>query len=134
MAFRRVGARATRRTELCSDYSDLRLCAKIGSSVGVKSHQVYKSYGSLKTLFILMLNCNNYCDTSPNKFNSCIKSSNGVSNSRHFLGLEFILYITSTSSLFLILAKSVFFGKNSLSRPLLFSLVPLCQALYGSAE
>ena len=41
--------------------------------------------------FLYKLNCKNYCDTSPNKFNSFIKRSNGVSNSRHFLGLEFIL-------------------------------------------
>ena len=33
------GSGATRRTELYSDYSDLRLCAKIDSNVGVKSHQ-----------------------------------------------------------------------------------------------
>ena len=57
-----------------------------------------------------MLNCNNYCDTYSKLFISYKNSSNGVLNSRHFLGLEFILYIVSIKSSSSTKDRSVFFG------------------------
>ena len=86
-------------------------------------HQAYKSYGSLKTLFIL---CWIAIIIATPLLTNLIRAWN-VQMAYQTLGIFSVwsfLYITSTSSLFLILAKSVFFGKNSLSRPLLFFASP----------
>ncbi len=54
--------------------------------------------------------------------------SNGVLNPRHFLGRLLISTSASISLSSVTLAKSVFLGKNSRSKPLLFSLEPRCYA------
>jgi len=54
--------------------------------------------------------------------------SNGVLNARHFLGRLLISISASVSLSIVTLAKSVFLGKNSRSKPLLFSLEPRCYA------
>ena len=54
--------------------------------------------------------------------------SNGVLNPRHFLGRLLISIRASVSLSSVTLAKSVFLGKNSRNKPLLFSLDPRCYA------
>ena len=63
-----------------------------------------------------------------------MSTSKGVLKSKHFLGRLFINHSTLKSSYSVILARSVRLGKNSLSNPLEFSLVPLCQAQYATAK
>ena len=55
--------------------------------------------------------------------------SNGILNPRHFLGRLLISTNASVSLSSVILAKSVFLGKNSRSKPLLFSLELRCYAV-----
>lgn len=55
--------------------------------------------------------------------------SNGVLNPRHFLGRLLISISASVSLSSIALAKSIFLGKNSRSKPLLFSLDPRCHAV-----
>ena len=52
--------------------------------------------------------------------------SNGVLNPKHFLGLLLISTSASVSLSSVTLDKSVYLGKNSRSKPLLFSLEPRC--------
>lgn len=54
--------------------------------------------------------------------------SNGVLNPRHFLGQLLINISASVSLSSVTLAKSVFFGKNYRSKPLLLLLEPRCHA------
>ena len=54
--------------------------------------------------------------------------SNGVLNPRHFLGRLLTNISASVSLSSVTLARSVFSGKNSRSKPLLFSLEPRCHA------
>ena len=54
--------------------------------------------------------------------------SNGILNPRHFLGRLLINISASVSLSSVTLAKSVFLGKNSRSKPLLFSLDPCYHA------
>ena len=54
---------------------------------------------------------------------------NGVLNPRHFLGQLLINISDSLSLSSVTLAKSVFLGKNSRSKPLLFLLVTHCYAV-----
>ena len=63
--------------------------------------------------------------------------SNGVLNPRHFLGRLLIstsasVSLSSVSLSSVTLAKSVFLGKNSRSKPLLFLLVTHCYAVWAS--
>ena len=53
---------------------------------------------------------------------------NGVLNPRHFLGRLLIRISTFVSLSSVTLAKSVFLGKSSRSKPLLFSLESHCPA------
>ncbi|WP_442952289.1 hypothetical protein, partial [Paraclostridium bifermentans] len=63
-----------------------------------------------------------------------LNTSNGVLNPRHFRGLLFKIFSTISTSSCVIVEKSNFLGKNSLISPFVFSFVPLCYELYGSAK
>lgn len=60
--------------------------------------------------------------------------SRGESQPRHFLGLSFISSVTSASVSGFSFKKSVPLGKNILSKPFMFSLLPRCQGAWGSAK
>jgi hypothetical protein len=67
-----------------------------------------------------------------NAASSSAMASSGVFHPSVLLGRWFIRRATSLSSVWLMVLRSVPFGKNWRSRPLVFSLLPRCQGACGS--